>query len=153
MALPMAGGLELDDPSGPFQPKPFNDSTILWITFVLFLNIYTKWIKWQAMESFFCLFVLWGSILKVSKNLIKTAILQKTNPIQKWAATRKCSSFFPYRWLHIYLVVLQPDPPFPWVNSHQLACQAEIDGKHSFLWSRKFWFFFSTKWSHPPMVA
>jgi len=29
VALPVAGGLELDDPWGPFQPKPFYDSMIL----------------------------------------------------------------------------------------------------------------------------
>jgi len=28
VSLPMAGGLELDDLSGPFQPKPFCDSMI-----------------------------------------------------------------------------------------------------------------------------
>ena len=28
-ALPVAGGLELDDPWGPFQPKPSCDSMIL----------------------------------------------------------------------------------------------------------------------------
>jgi len=28
VALPVAGGLELNDPSGPFQPKPFCDSMI-----------------------------------------------------------------------------------------------------------------------------
>jgi len=29
LSLPMAGGLELDDLQGPFQPKPFYDSAIL----------------------------------------------------------------------------------------------------------------------------
>ena len=29
VALPVAGGLELDDPWGPFEPKPFYDSMIL----------------------------------------------------------------------------------------------------------------------------
>jgi len=29
VALPVAGELELDDPWGPFQPKPFYDSLIL----------------------------------------------------------------------------------------------------------------------------
>lgn len=29
MALPVAGGLDLDDPLGPFQPKPFYDPMIL----------------------------------------------------------------------------------------------------------------------------
>ena len=29
VALPVAGGLELDDPWGPFQPGPFYDSVIL----------------------------------------------------------------------------------------------------------------------------
>jgi len=28
MSLPVAGGLELDDPKGSFQPKPFYDSMI-----------------------------------------------------------------------------------------------------------------------------
>jgi len=28
MSLPVAGGLELDDLQGPFQPKPFDDSVI-----------------------------------------------------------------------------------------------------------------------------
>ena len=28
--LPVAGGLELDDPWSPFQPKPFCDSMIPW---------------------------------------------------------------------------------------------------------------------------
>jgi len=27
-SLPVAGGLKVDDPSGPFQPKPFYDSVI-----------------------------------------------------------------------------------------------------------------------------
>jgi len=29
VALPLLGGLELDDPWGPFQPKPFYVSVIL----------------------------------------------------------------------------------------------------------------------------
>jgi len=28
VSLPMAGGLELDDPQGPFQPKAFYDSDL-----------------------------------------------------------------------------------------------------------------------------
>jgi len=28
VALPVAGGLELDDPWGPFQPKPFYNSIL-----------------------------------------------------------------------------------------------------------------------------
>ena len=31
LALPVAGGLERDNPWGPFQPKPFYDSVILWV--------------------------------------------------------------------------------------------------------------------------
>jgi len=29
VTLHIAGGLKLDDHSGPFQPRPFNDSVIL----------------------------------------------------------------------------------------------------------------------------
>ena len=32
MALPVAGALELDDPWGPFQPKPFYDSICFTLT-------------------------------------------------------------------------------------------------------------------------
>ena len=35
----MAGGLELDDLAGPFQPKPFHDSRILWILAIHFAEL------------------------------------------------------------------------------------------------------------------
>jgi len=40
MSLLMAGGLEPDDLQGPFQPKPFYDSMILWLLLVLYTSAY-----------------------------------------------------------------------------------------------------------------
>jgi len=39
---PIAGGLELGDLKGPFQPKPFHDSMILWLHAYFHTQVFKK---------------------------------------------------------------------------------------------------------------
>ena len=52
MTLHIAGGLKRDDHCGPFQPRPFYDSVMMWISFLQLIALTDETVHSNPMGNF-----------------------------------------------------------------------------------------------------